>query len=181
MMLFLVTVLLLAAVLYALFNPGVLVPFYYETVNSLSRQDGIMFQRINATDAEKIFVIQQNIAGATIPVNGTVAWDIATADGVRIAVPVASTLSSIVGVANAAIADSARGLIQTYGYRASAVCINHTSVPVVAGDILIPVTAVTYLARSGVADGKSGFITAAAAIATGSATTVNAPVFIRCM
>lgn len=141
----------------------------------------MIFQRINRTDAEKVFVIQQNIAGASIPAGGSVVWDTGTPDGVRVAVPVTSTLSSLVGIANAAIADSAYGLIQAYGYRATATVINHTSVPIVAGDIMIPVTAVTYLARSGTADGKSGFVTAAAAVGTGSATTVSAAVFIRCL
>jgi hypothetical protein len=129
-----------------------------------------------------VFTIQQNVSGGTISANCAVVWDTSSsADGVRVTTPVTSTLSSLVGLANAAIADSAYGLIQTYGYRATGVVVNHTSVAIVAGDILIPVTAVTYLARSTTATGLSGFVTAAYAVATGSATTVNAPVFLRCL
>jgi hypothetical protein len=142
----------------------------------------MIFQRVNRTDAERVFTIQQNVAGSTLSANTVVVWDTSSSsDGVRVLAPVTSTLSCIVGITNASIADSAYGLVQTYGYRATAVVVNHTSVAIVAGDLLIPVTAVSHLARQGAANGYSGFVTAAYAVATGSATTVNAPVFIRCL
>lgn len=142
----------------------------------------MIFQRINRTDAERVFCIQQNVSGSTIPANNAVVWDTsASADGVRVVLPLASTLSCLVGITNAAIVDSAYGLVQTYGFRGTCSVINHTSVPIVAGDVLIPVASAGYLARSTTATGLSGFVTAAFAVTIGSATGVNAPVFIRCL
>jgi hypothetical protein len=140
----------------------------------------MMFQRINKDKAERIFTIQQNVSGVTIPAGGAVAWDVGTPDGSRVGVPVTATLSCFVGLAANAIVNSAYGLVQTYGYKAAAPVANGT-VAIVAGDVLVPVTAVTYLARSGAADGKSGFIMAAGAVATGTGTTANVPVFLRCL
>jgi len=136
---------------------------------------------VNRTDAECVFAIFQNVAGATFSLGAAGVWDTATQDGVRVKTPATATLSCLVGVAAQTIADSAFGLFQVYGYRASAVVVNHTSTAIAAGDILIPVDAVRYLARSAAADGKTGFIYAGEAVATGSATTLNAKVFIRCM
>lgn len=142
----------------------------------------MMWQRISKSSADKVFVVAQNVSGGTVAANTAAVYDTsASGDGVRAAVPVSSTLSSLIGLWAQAVADSAYGPIQAYGFRASASVLNHTSVPIVAGDILIPVTAVGYLARSGVADGKSGFVTAGFAVATGSATGVNAPVFLKCL
>lgn len=141
----------------------------------------MLFQRINRTDAEKVFALFQNVAGATVSYGASVVLDSSTADGVKVKTPATATLSLLVGVAAEAIADSAYGKVQVYGFMASGVVINHTSTPVAAGDILIPVDAVRYLARSAASDGKTGFVIAAAAVATGSATTVNANIFIRCL
>jgi hypothetical protein len=142
----------------------------------------VIFQRVNRTDAERVFTIQQNVSASSMAANTVVVWDTSSSsDGVRVTTPLASTLSCIVGITNAAIADSAYGLIQTYGFRATAVVVNHTSVPIVAGDSLIPVASAAHLARSTTGTGLSGFVINAYAVATGSATTVNAPVFIRAL
>lgn len=142
----------------------------------------MLFQRINRSNADKVFVVGQNVSGGTLQANSAAVYDTsASGDGVRATTPVSSTLSSLIGLWATTVVDSAYAAIQAYGFRATASVINHTSVPIVAGDIMIPVTAVGYLARSGVADGKSGFVTAAFAVATGSATGVNAPVFLKCL
>ena len=107
-------------------------------------------------------------------------WDISTADGVRVSKPASATLSLLVGLANKDIADSAYGLVQAYGYRASCYVTNDTSVAIAAGDILIPVTAVWHTARSGASDGKSGFLYAAEAFATAATpAAANKKCFIR--
>lgn len=142
----------------------------------------MIFQRINRTDAERVFAIFQNVAGATMSYGVAAVMDTsASIDGVRVTTPATATLSCLVGLAAQAIADSAYGLFATYGYFASAVVVNHTSTAIAAGDILIPVDAVRYLARSAASDGKSGFAYAGAAVATGSATTVTAKVILRCL
>lgn len=142
----------------------------------------MLFQRVNRTDAEKVFAIYQNVAGATITINRPAVWTSSTPDGVRVTQPATALLSLVVGIANEDIADSAYGKFQVYGYRASALMTNDTSVAIAAGDILIPVNAQWHLARSAAGDGKTGFIYAAEAFAT--ATTPAAAtkkVFIRAL
>lgn len=142
----------------------------------------MIFQRINRTDAEKVFAIYQNVAGATITANYPACWASSSPDGIRVTKPSTALLSCFIGIANADIADSAYGLFQLYGYRASAFMTNDTSVAVAAGDILIPVNAAWHMARSAASDGKSGFLYAGEAFAT--ATTpgaANKSVFIRAL
>jgi hypothetical protein len=142
----------------------------------------MMFQRINRTDAEKVFAIFQNVAGATITANYPGVWSSSSPDGLRVTKPSTALLSTFVGIANADIADSAYGLFQLYGYRASAFMTNDTSVAIAAGDILIPVNAQWYMAKSAAGDGKSGFIYAGEAFATGATpAAANKAVFIRAM
>jgi hypothetical protein len=142
----------------------------------------MLFQRINRSDAETVFSIFYNVAGATITANYPAVWDVSSPDGVAVSKPATATLSLIVGIATADIADSAYGKFQLYGYRSSAYVTNDTSVAIAAGDILIPVNAQWYLARSGASDGKSGFVYAAQSFATGATpAAANKKVFIRCL
>lgn len=142
----------------------------------------MLFQRINRDDAEKVFAIYYNVAGATITANYPAVWDISTADGVRVSKPATATLSLFVGIANRDIADSAYGLFQVHGYRASGYMTNDTSQAIAAGDILIPVNAQWYAARSAASDGKSGFIYAGEAFATAATpAAANKKVFIRAL
>jgi hypothetical protein len=144
----------------------------------------MIFQRINRGDAEKVFCVQQNVSGSTLAVNTACVWDTSTsADGVRVLLPLASTLSCIVGITNAAIADSAYGLVQTYGFRATAV-VNRDTTATVAGDILVPIASSGAMTRVGgsAADGYSGFVTAGYAVASTNATLAStSKVFIRCL
>jgi hypothetical protein len=122
------------------------------------------------------------VAGETITANYPAVWDVGTADGVRVTQPVTATLSNLVGVATADIADSAYGKFQVYGYRASAFVTNDTSQAVAAGDILIPVNAQWYLDRSAAGTGLSGLIMAGEAFATDATpAAANQKVFIRCL
>jgi len=142
----------------------------------------MLLQRINREDAEKVFSIFYNVAGATITANYPAVFDISTADGVRVSKPATATLSLFVGLANRDIADSAYGLFQQFGYRASGYMTNDTSQAIAAGDILIPVNAQWYLARSAASDGKSGFIYAGEAFATATTpAAANKKVFVRAL
>lgn len=143
----------------------------------------MLFQRINRDDAERAFVIVRNVAGATVTAHYPVVLDIsASVDGVRVSKPATATLSLFMGVSVRDILDSGYDLIQAYGYKASAFITNDTSVAIAAGDILIPVNAQWYLARSAASDGKSGFIYAAEAFATATTpAAANKKVFIRAL
>lgn len=142
----------------------------------------MLFQRVNREDAERVFVIGYNVSAATITAGYAAVYDTSTADGVRVTKPATATLGLLVGIANKDIADSAYGLFQVEGYRASAYVTNDTSVAIAAGDILIPVNAQWYLARSGASDGKSGFVHAGQAFATATTpAAANKKAFIRAL
>lgn len=149
----------------------------------------MIFQRINRTDAEKVFSIVYNVAGTTITANYPCCWDngtAGTADGVRVSRPTTGTFSLFVGIANKDIVDSAYGLVQNYGYRVSAFVTNDTSVAIVAGDLLIPVNAAWQLKRqaagNGAVIGGGSHVMAATALATaGAPAATNQPVFIRAL
>ena len=142
----------------------------------------MLLQRINRSDAERVFAIFYNVAGATITAGYPAVFDISTADGVRVSKPASATLSLVVGIAVESIADSAYGKFQLYGYRSQANITNDTSVAVAAGDILIAVNAQWYLARSAASDGKSGFVYAAEAFATATTpAAANKKTFLRCL
>ena len=144
----------------------------------------MQFQRVNREDAEKVFSIFYNVAGATITSGYPAVWDISTSDGVRVSKPATATLSLIVGVSTQDVADSSYGKFQVYGYKSQGLLINATTA-VAAGDIMIPVDAQWYLSRSAASDGKSGFVYAGEAYASVTQTTLSAAalkkVFIRCL
>ena len=146
----------------------------------------MLFQRLNGGDAEKVFAIFYNVQGATVTANYVTRLDTGTFDGVRISQPTTGTFSLLVGVANTSIADSTYGLVQIYGFRTSAFVTNDTSVAIVAGDILVPVNAASYLARQAAGNGTqiagSGLIISGVAVATATTpAAAAAKVFIRCM
>lgn len=142
----------------------------------------MLFQRVNREDAERVFAIFYNIAGATITANYPAVWDVTSPDGVAVSKPATATLSLLVGIATENIADSAYGKFQLYGYRSSAYVTNDTSQAIAAGNILIPVNAQWYLDYSAASDGKSGFVYAAEAFATAATpAAANKKVFIRCL
>ena len=149
----------------------------------------MIFQRINRSDAETIFLIAYNVSGATMTAGYGVCWDddtAGTADGVRVSQPATATFALFVGIASSDIVDSAYGLVQAYGYRASAFVTNDTSVAIVAGDLLIPVTATFRFARqaagNGAVIGGGGHVMAGEAFATATTpAAVNQKVFIRAL
>src|SRR6266545_3537120 len=112
----------------------------------------MIFQRINRASAEKVFSVYQNASGATITANYPVVLDVTAtqANGVRVSQPATATLSLLVGIANADITNSGYGLVQQYGYRASALVSNDVTTAIAAGDCLVPVAAAYHLVRSAV-------------------------------
>lgn len=146
----------------------------------LSDQRGLMFQRINRSDAEQIFAAVYNVMGATQTAGYSMVLDTSTFDGLRVTKPATATLSLFMGVANKDIADSSYGIAQIYGYRQSAFVTNDTSQAIAAGDILIPVNAQSYLKWSAASDGKSGFAIAGQSFATATTpAAANKNVFLR--
>lgn len=84
----------------------------------------MLFQRINRTDPEKLFLVVYNSYSTASLTNGqAVIWDFATdADGVGVTMPSARATNAGVagaGVAAETIASGAYGLMQTYGYHSA--------------------------------------------------------------
>jgi hypothetical protein len=140
------------------------------------------FQRINRTDPEKVFAIYLNCTAATTVAGDAAQLDTGTLDGIRAVKPTTNGLSLFLGCWATAYTNSAYGFVQVYGLNSDASVINHTSTAFIAGDIIVPTNAATYFTRSAASDGKTGFVFAGAAVATGSATTITSGgVFLRCL
>lgn len=118
----------------------------------------MMIPHVVQTEPDKVFVNFLNVQAVTVNAGDSIVWDVGTADGVRATQPVAATLSLFLGVVDTDTAASAYGLAQCYGYRSGALVSNATSVSILAGDILVPVTATDRLERSATSDGKTGFV-----------------------
>src|SRR5512137_1300781 len=121
----------------------------------------MLFQRVNRTDAEKVFVVCYNASGGAFTTGQAVVWDCGTsADGVRVTTPATATLSAFAGLVPAGIANAAYGLVQVYGYTASASVKPDITTALVAGTIMLPINASADLscdaaAGNDASDGKS--------------------------
>lgn len=143
----------------------------------------MLFKRLQGRgNAETVFAMVYNVAGATITNGYPCVWDISAPDGNRVTQPATATLSLFVGIAAGDITDSSYGKVQCYGYRSSAYVTNSDAQAIAAGDILIPVDGQWYLDYSSAGTGKTGFIFAAEAFATDATPAAeNKKVFIRAM
>ena len=128
----------------------------------------MLIPHVVSTEADKVFVNVLNNQASALVDGDLIVWNTATPDGVRTTQPLTATLSLLVGVADGAIAASGYGLAQAYGYKSVVAIIDSTTTAYAAGDILIPVTAKDYAARSAASDGKSGFLFAGEAVITDS-------------
>jgi len=120
MTMIMLTILLFAASLYLCFNPYVM----GRLLHLVTSQSGMLFQRINRTDPEKVFVTVYNSYSTAALSNGQgVQWDFTTdADGVGVTRPTARATNAGVaaaGVVAEAIASGAYGLCQVYGYHSA--------------------------------------------------------------
>jgi hypothetical protein len=82
----------------------------------------MILQRINRTDAEKIFLICHNVNGATATtgrgqrfVGGTPA-EIASADGAQVVFSADAAMASFAGIADQDIPDDGYGRVQAWGF-----------------------------------------------------------------
>ncbi len=86
----------------------------------------MLFQRINRSNPEKVFVaVYNSYSTAAVTIGQYVAWDSLTdSDGVSVTIPQARLLGGGVDaagvVASASIASGDYGLVQVYGYHATA-------------------------------------------------------------
>ena len=92
----------------------------------------MLFQRINRSDPERVFVIVKNSWSTASLTNGqAVQWDFTTDhDGVGVTQPTARATNAgmaFAGVAAETIVSGAYGLVQVYGYHSAVRCRSKTS------------------------------------------------------
>jgi len=83
----------------------------------------MVIQQLDRNDAEKVFIIVDNGAGATIPAGGAVIWETTSdANGLRVVVPTTAHKHLFAGIMDKSMASvtGSYTLMQVYGYRSSA-------------------------------------------------------------
>ena len=143
----------------------------------------MLFQRVNRSDPEKIYVVAKNGSGATMTAGYPAFWDVemTTADGVQVTNSgTSTTLQAFAGVVDADIANGAYGLVQIYGFRSSARILSSAgssakgdNITAVAGNGLGPV------AGTGVK--QFGFLCSAITASSSSQFYTTADIFIRAL
>ena len=140
----------------------------------------MLIPHVVQTEADKVFINIYNSQVAVIADGTPVAWNVSSPDGVKTTQPVTVTLSLLCGIADGAIAASAYGLAQAYGYKATVLVTGDSATTVAAGAILEPVNGADRLIYSAASNGVSGLVMAGEAVATsGAAAAVKC--FIRCL
>jgi len=145
----------------------------------------MLFKRLNRSDAERVFcVFQANVANIAADDVVQLECTAASVDGVKIVQPTSAQLNAVVGIADAAIANGAYGLVQIYGYRStSRILQSGSTLPI--GVALVAAAGQDWLdtiSLTGAGAYLPGFVlleTAQSAI--GANSTTSKKIFIRCM
>lgn len=158
----------------------------------------MLFQQLNRTDAEKVFIIVKNTSGGTLAANVPVYFETdEQSDGIAVS-QMAPTIGAnllFAGINHASLADEGFGLVQVYGRRTSAVVSPVVSAySAVPGTRLIGVAGAAYLAYGSMlsagiisetlnVQGIEDFVISMETIASadGKSATSNAIVFIRAL
>ena len=146
----------------------------------------MIFQRINRANAERVFVVMK-ANEANIGADDVVQLELtaASVDGINIVEPQANELNALVGVADAAIANGAYGLVQVYGFRSTSQVLKSGS-SFALGQALVPVGGTDKFGWGGNLALVSGLVPNVIALETlatsaGATHTASLKIFIRCM
>lgn len=147
-------------------------------------------QTINFKDAEKQYILAQNVSGATLSKNAAVFFDAtsAAADEIGISGAVTGKKHLFAGRLDQALADDGKGLVQVYGPGDLFIVLSDTGASAVPGDQLVAVTSQTYLvdfsATSGIPNSAENYATLLeyySAAAGGNSAPLARAAFIRGM
>ena len=151
----------------------------------------MIIQRVNRTDAEKVFIIGYNDSAAAMVKGSVVSFDFdATDDGLSLekySVVDEDQTNLVAGIIDTALATQAYGLVQCYGVRTDAIMLHSgtaTAANAAIGDAMILDTVNDGL--SGVAAGAvsawfPGFVMGETMASSGATATTTGTVFIRLM
>lgn len=114
----------------------------------------MIFQHLNATDAEKVFARGINETGSTISAGHLVCWHVrtvASADGIRVESPVTSALPAFAGVADEDIVSAASSnfAIQNWGFTNKMFLSGEAGDTHAPGQVVGPVNAQVYANSAG--------------------------------
>jgi len=144
----------------------------------------MLFKRLNRTDAERVFVVMQANASG-IAADDVVQLELAAAsvDGVKVIQPASANLLATVGVADAAIASGAYGLVQVYGYRSTSRIGPTDSTQTSLGQALTPVAGQDYFSTiTSLSMNGTPIAILLESLTTGtSSNTVSKKICLRCM
>lgn len=146
----------------------------------------MMIPHVVQTEADKVFVNILNNQTVALSDGDIVVWNTSTPDGVRTTQAAANTLNLVVGAADGAIAASAYGLAQAYGYKSAVAVINGVTT-IAAGDLVKPVASKDYFTWSvtGGVTTVPSFAAMAEGVAYVTQTTLSAAttagMFLRCL
>ncbi len=151
----------------------------------------MLFQRINRSSPEKVFVVVKNGYSTAAITNGQVVnWDFITAkDGVTVTMPLARATNAGFAtagiVASTTIASADFGLVQVYGFHSAARTREKTSAPTIAlGQPLIANIAGSVFCLENMSTASTTLLVFPCAISlhtNASFTTKAAAVFIKAM
>ncbi|KKM75981.1 hypothetical protein LCGC14_1384770 [marine sediment metagenome] len=143
----------------------------------------MIFQRVNRTDPERVFIVARNSEGSTLNADDVCAWETAAAsvDGVRVRQPDTSHTASIVGVIDAAITDQSYGLVQVYGYRSTS-RVFQTNTSQDTGDAMAASLGGAALSSfASTANAPAWFVLAETIASSSASSTISAKMFVRCL
>jgi hypothetical protein len=109
-------------------------------------------QRVNRSDAEKVFVQGFNQIGSTISAGYLTCWHVrtvASANGVNVASPVTSALPAFAGVFDADTTSGNYGPVQAYGFSNKTFCSASGGETLAPGQVVGPVDGQVYANSSG--------------------------------
>jgi hypothetical protein len=143
----------------------------------------MLFQRINRSDPEKVFIVVKNSDATAITVGMAVCFDYATdQDGVGVDAPATAILTIPAGIVeDTSIAAGSYGLVQVYGHNANALVDGTTGLgagdPLQMTDGSFTLSLVTAGAET--SDAVAYYFVAGEAYTTGTGAAKK--VFIRCL
>ena len=143
----------------------------------------MLFKRIGRTSPEVAYMIVQNVSGSTMTAGYSCVFDVsASVDGVRVTQASATDLQAYAGVVHEDLTNNSYGLVQVYGYRASAYIYSSTGTSA-AGDNLTVVAAEWGLtpATTGGTAKAFGFLAEAISASSSSQFHTTAKVFLRAL
>jgi hypothetical protein len=143
----------------------------------------MLFKRVSRSQAETIFIVVQNVCGSTMTAGYSVCFDCgASVNGVRVTKCETTDMQSYAGVVDADIANNAYGLVQAYGYRASAAIYASTGSSVTGDNLTVVGDQWGLTPATSVGTSKAfGFLCEAITASASSQFNTTAKIFVRAL